>query len=56
MADNLIRWKRSDYARLSKAVNKYNKQINELAKAGYEYLQYRQLQGGYRDCDVWQEV
>ena len=38
MADNLIRWKRSDYARLSKAVNKYNKQINELAKAGYEYL------------------
>lgn len=38
MADNLIRWKRGDYVRLSKAVNKYNRQINELQSKGIEYL------------------
>lgn len=38
MADNLIRWKRGDYVKLAKAVNKYNKQVNELAKEGYNYL------------------
>lgn len=38
MADNLIRWKRGDYVKLSKAINKFNKQVNELAKEGYNYL------------------
>lgn len=38
MADNLIRWKRGDYVKLSKAVNKFNKQINELQAKGYNYL------------------
>lgn len=37
MADNLIRWKRSDYVRLSKAVNKFNKQVNELTSKGINY-------------------
>ena len=37
MADNLIRWKRGDYIKLSKAVNKYNKQINELQNKGINY-------------------
>ena len=30
MASNLIRWTRSDYARLSKAVSSFNKKVNEL--------------------------
>ena len=38
MADNLIRWKRGDYIKLSKAVNKFNKQVNELQSKGYNYL------------------
>lgn len=38
MADNLIRWKRGDYVRLSRAVNKYNKQVNELQAKGIDYL------------------
>lgn len=38
MADNLIRWKRGDYIKLSKAVNKYNKQVNELQSKGIDYL------------------
>jgi hypothetical protein len=38
MADNLIRWKRGDYVKLSKAVNKFNKQVNELQSKGYNYL------------------
>lgn len=38
MADNLIRWKRGDYVRLSKAVNKFNRQINELENLGYKNL------------------
>ena len=38
MADNLIRWKRGDYIRLSKAVNKYNKQVNELQAKGIDYV------------------
>lgn len=38
MADNLIRWKRSDYARLSKAINKYNKEINKLQDKGFTNL------------------
>ena len=38
MADNLIRWKRGDYIKLSRAVNKFNKQVNELQAKGYNYL------------------
>lgn len=38
MADNMIRWKRGDYIKLSKAVNKFNKQVNELKAEGYDYL------------------
>lgn len=38
MADNLIRWKRGDYVRLSKAVNKFNKQVNELSSKGINYV------------------
>lgn len=30
MAQNLIRWKRSDYSRLSYAVNSFNKKVKEL--------------------------
>lgn len=37
MADNIIRWKRGDYVRLSKAVNKFNRQVNELRSKGIEY-------------------
>ena len=37
MADNLIRWKRGDYVRLSKAVNRFNKQVNELQAKGIDY-------------------
>ena len=37
MADNLIRWKRGDYVKLSRAVNRFNKQINELNKKGINY-------------------
>lgn len=49
MADNLIRWKRGDYIRLSKAVNKFNRQINELENLGYKNLpevrDYQSLKG-----------
>lgn len=38
MADNLIRWKRGDYIKLAKAVNKYNKQVNELQAKGIDYV------------------
>ena len=38
MADNLIRWKRGDYVKLAKAVNKYNKQVNELQSKGIDYV------------------
>lgn len=38
MANNLIRWKRSDYMRLSKAVNKFNKEITSLQNMGYKNL------------------
>lgn len=38
MADNLIRWKRGDYVKLSKAVNKFNRQVNELQSKGYTNL------------------
>ena len=38
MADNLIRWKRGDYVKLSKAINKFNKQVNELQNKGINYL------------------
>lgn len=38
MADNLIRWKRSDYAKLSRAINKYNKEINKLQDKGINNL------------------
>lgn len=37
MADNLIRWKRGDYVRLSKAINRFNKQVNELQAQGIDY-------------------
>ena len=37
MTDNLIRWKRGDYVKLSKAVNKFNKQVNELQAKGINY-------------------
>lgn len=37
MADNLIRWKRGDYIKLSRAVNKFNKQVNELQAKGIDY-------------------
>lgn len=37
MADNLIRWKRGDYVKLAKAVNKFNKQVNELQAKGIDY-------------------
>ena len=38
MADNLIRWKRGDYVRLSKAINKFNKEIASLENKGYSNL------------------
>lgn len=38
MADNLIRWKRGDYIKLSKAVNKFNRQVNDLQSKGYTNL------------------
>lgn len=38
MADNVIRWKRGDFIKLSKAVNKFNRQINELESKGYKNL------------------
>ena len=37
MADNLIRWKHGDYVKLSRAVNKFNKQVNDLQSKGIEY-------------------
>lgn len=36
--DSLIRWKRGDYIRLSKAVSRFNKIINELDVDEREYL------------------
>ena len=38
MADNLIRWKRGDYIKLSRAVNKFNKEITKLESEGYRNL------------------
>lgn len=38
MADNLIRWKRGDYIRLSKAVNKFNNEVRNLENLGYQNL------------------
>ena len=38
MADNLIRWKRGDYVRLSRAINKFNKEITSLENQGYSNL------------------
>lgn len=38
MADNLIRWKRGDYTRLSRAINKFNNEINKLENLGYKNL------------------
>ena len=38
MADNLIRWKRGDYVKLAKAINKFNKQVNELQAEGINYV------------------
>ena len=49
MADNLIRWKRGDYIKLSKAVNKFNKQVDEFSNMGFKYLpevkNYQSLKG-----------
>ena len=36
--DSLIRWRRGDYIRLSKAVSRFNKIINELNVDEREYL------------------
>lgn len=38
MADSLIRWKRGDYVRLSKAVASFNRKINELDVNEAKYL------------------
>ena len=38
MADNLIRWKKGDYVRLGRAINKFNKEVKALEKEGYNYL------------------
>lgn len=38
MADSLIRWKRGDYVRLSKAVASFNRKINELDVDEAKYL------------------
>ena len=38
MADNLIRWKRGDYVKLSKAVASFNRKINQLEVSEDRYL------------------
>ena len=38
MADNLIRWKRGDYVKLSKAVASFNRKINQLDVDEAKYL------------------
>ena len=38
MASNLIRWKRGDYVRLSRAVSNFNKRIKELQVDELDYL------------------
>lgn len=38
MADSLIRWKRSDYVKLGKAVSSFNKRIRELEVDEAKYL------------------
>ena len=38
MAQNLIRWKRGDYVRLSRAVSNFNKRIKELEVNELDYL------------------
>lgn len=38
MADSLIRWKRSDYVKLGKAVSSFNKKIRELEVDEAKYL------------------
>lgn len=38
MADNLIRWKRGDYVKLSKAVASFNRKINALDSDEAKYL------------------
>ena len=38
MADNLIRWKRGDYVKLSKAVASFNRKVNRLSTAETKYL------------------
>ena len=47
MADNLIRWKRGDYVKLSKAVASFNRKINQLEVDEMKYLpelaDYREL-------------
>ena len=44
--DSLIRWKRNDSVRLSSSINRFNKLVKELAKAGYkvpEKVNYNKL-------------
>lgn len=38
MADNLIRWKRGDYIKLSKAVASFNRKVNRLSSTDAKYL------------------
>lgn len=38
MADNLIRWKRGDYVKLSKAVASFNRKVNSLTSDSAKYL------------------
>ena len=38
MADNLIRWKRGDYVKLSKAVASFNRKVNQLEVDERKYL------------------
>lgn len=38
MAGNLIRWKRSDYMKLSKAISKFNKEVSKLQDEGFKNL------------------
>ena len=38
MADSLIRWKRSDYAKLSYEIRRFNKRIKELDVDELNYL------------------
>lgn len=40
MAQNLIRWKRGDYVKLSRAVSNFNKKVNELKKMEDKEISY----------------